>query len=85
MRYETESCIFCQASASMLANKIKFFSFKNIDEIITIFNQSIKDKKKKLPSKFKDFKFIVNNSHINRYDCIMLPFNALKRALKNKN
>ena len=30
MRYETESCILCEASASLLANKIQSFDLKNL-------------------------------------------------------
>ena len=29
MKYETESCIYCEASASLLANKIKNLKIKN--------------------------------------------------------
>ena len=33
MRYETESCILCEASASLLANKIKNFHLKDLKKI----------------------------------------------------
>ena len=30
MKYETESCIYCEASASLLSNKIKNLTLKNL-------------------------------------------------------
>ena len=30
MKYETESCIFCEASASLLSHNIKFINIKDI-------------------------------------------------------
>ena len=34
MKYETESCIYCEASASLLAKKIKGFNIKDIKMIL---------------------------------------------------
>ena len=82
MRYETESCIFCQASASILAKSIKLFSVNDIKENINYIKDCIKMKKNFLPKKLKIFKEIVHYKNINRIDCIMLPFNALIKALK---
>ena len=82
MRYETESCIFCQASASFLANEIKKFTKKNLNQEIIYIKDSIIYENRFLPNKFKAFKDVANNSNISRIDCIMLPFNALLKALK---
>ena len=30
MKYETESCVYCEASASLLSKKIKKFNIKTI-------------------------------------------------------
>ena len=65
MYYETESCIFCQASASIISNKAKNMMLKNLDKIIIS----------------KRFKFLLSKKYLNRKDCIMLPFEALKKAL----
>ena len=81
MRYETSSCIYCQATASLLSRKIKLFKVKtlknDIENILKILRGI-----NKLPVKLKLFKEILNKKNIARYDCIMLPFNALKKALK---
>ena len=57
MRYETESCILCEASASLMARKIKDYSLKNFKKDIKILKQFIKTRKSTLPSKFKEYKF----------------------------
>ena len=82
MRYETESCIFCQASASILAKKIKMFPITNLKHDIQNLSELIKDGEKKIPPKYKAFKELFNSKNLRRFDCIMLPFNALIVALR---
>ncbi len=69
MYYETESCIFCQASASLLSNKIKNIMIRDIDKII-LSNQ---------------FKFLLEKKYLSRKDCIMLPYHALRKVINNYN
>jgi nitrogen fixation NifU-like protein len=82
MRYETESCIFCQATASLLSKKINLFHIDKIIKDVTLLKKTMKSKNKLLPKKFAIFKKLINYKNINRYDCIMLPFIALIKALK---
>lgn len=81
-RYETEACIFCQASASILAQKINLFSTATIKDDIKKLILFTKNKGFKLPSKFKAFKELLNRRYISRFDCVIMPFNALLKALK---
>jgi nitrogen fixation NifU-like protein len=83
MRYETEACIFCQASASMLSKKIKLFPVNQLIKDIILISNIIKGKNKVFPKKYNEFKKLLNKKYVNRIDCIVLPFNALKKALKN--
>ena len=39
MRYQTESCVICEASASLLANKIKNFNLKDLKDNYKLFNK----------------------------------------------
>ena len=66
MRYETESCIFCQASASVLAKHIKKNKLKNIKNLTS----------------FKNFKFLLSKRYLSRKECVMLPIDAVKKAIK---
>jgi len=81
MRYETESCIYCQASASILANKVSMLSIRSLKNDFKLIEKVIKNKEFKLPKKLYSFNLLVNKKNINRFDCIMLPFNALIKAL----
>ena len=83
MRYETEACIFCQASASILSKKIKLFPVNRLIKDIIVIHNIIKGKNKVFPKKYNEFKKLLNKKYVNRIDCIVLPFNALKKALKN--
>ena len=51
MRYETDSCVFCQASASILAKKIKIFSISDLKQDVKILSDLLKNNEKKLPTK----------------------------------
>ena len=82
MRYEAEACIFCQASASILSKRIKLFPINQLMKDIDLIRNIIKGERKILPKKYKDFKNILNKKYINRINCIILPFDALKKALK---
>ena len=82
MKYETESCVYCEASASLLSKKIKKFDIKTIkDEFRNLKNIS-KSKAFKIPKKFIDFNKLLNSDNINKYNCIFLPFDAVIKALK---
>ena len=82
MRYETESCILCEASASLIAKKIKNYSLKKLKKDIQILRNSIKEKKAKYPPKFKEYKHLVTKNNNNRDNCVMLPLEALIKAFK---
>ena len=82
MKYETESCVYCEASASLLSKKIKKFNVKTIkDEFKNLKNIS-KNKEFKIPKKFVDFRELLNSDNFNKYNCIFLPFDAVIKALK---
>ena len=69
MSYETESCIYCQASASLLSKTIKNTKIKKF----AIFLDNI--------VKNKDFKQLLKIK--SRNNCVMLPFDALQKAIES--
>jgi|TARA_B110001452_G_C14956586_1_gene334552 nitrogen fixation protein NifU and related proteins len=71
MSYETDSCVFCQASASLLSKSIKN-KHTNINTLSSILDTTIKN---------KDFKKLLENKE--RISCIMLPFEAFQKAMNN--
>ena len=82
MRYETESCILCEASASLISTKIKNFSLKNLKKDIKFLKDNIKNEKPNFPTKFKEFKYFIAKKNINRASCVILPLDALLKAFK---
>ena len=83
MKYETESCVLCEASASLLSKKIKNLPIKTVKaELNKLKNISLKDLKFIFPKKFKEFRFLINKDNLNRINCIYLPIDAVLKALK---
>ena len=81
MSYETESCIFCQASASLLSKIIKKANIDNLTDDMNEINMSYKNKKIVLKKKYKPFRVLFQQKYKERFNCILLPFNALLKAV----
>ena len=82
MKYETISCVYCEASASLLSSKIKNVKLKDIkNDFITLKKISLK-KNVKIPKRLSDFKTLLNSDNFNRFKCIFLPIDAVLKALK---
>jgi len=82
MKYETESCIYCEASASLLSKKIKKLNIQTIKNDFIDLKKILKNKEIKIPKKFNEFKKLFNSDNFNRYNCLFLPFDAVIKALK---
>ena len=79
--YQGKSCIYCQASASVLSNKLinyEIIKIKNLCDYAEVyFNENQNDLK-------KEWKFLgklLNQKNVSRQKCILLPFNALKKIV----
>ena len=82
MKYETEACVYCEASASLLAKKIKNLSINIILKELNILKKIVKNDKITFPENFKDFKVLIKKENLSRINCINLPFDAVLKALK---
>ena len=83
MGYQCKSCIFCQASASVLSNFSINNKISNIDKAINFFETFFQNDETKIPKEFKKFKVLFHKSNLSRKECILLPFKALNKALKS--
>ena len=82
MKYETISCVYCEASASLLSRKIKNVKLKDIkNDLINLKKISLK-KNIKIPKRLSDFEKLLNSDNFNRFKCIFLPIDAVLKALK---
>ena len=82
MKYVTESCIYCEASASLLSKKIKRLNVQTIKNDFSNLKKILKKGEIKIPEKFSDFKKLFNSDNFSRFNCIFLPFDAVIKALK---
>ena len=82
MRYETESCVLCEASASLLSSKIKNLKVTDLIKEIQKIKKIKKDKNFKFSEKLKDFNKLINQKSLNRLNCVILPMEAFLKAFK---
>ena len=83
MRYETESCIYCNASASLMAKKIRGLSIGRVKKDLNKLRSFFIDQKSfQIPIKFKKFQSLFKKTNTNRLNCIFLPLDAVLKALK---
>ena len=83
MYYDTESCIFCQASASLLSGIVKKSNIENLRIDVNEIIMSYKSKKIILKRKYKPFRKLFQLKYKERFNCILLPFNALSKIVGN--
>ena len=82
MKYETISCVYCEASASLISRKIKNVKLKDVEnDLMTLKKISLK-KNIKIPKRLSDFEKLLNSDNLNRFKCIFLPIDAVLKALK---
>jgi len=83
MRYETESCIYCNASASLMAKQIRGLTIGRVKKDLNKLKSFSMDLKSfQIPIKFKKFQSLFNKTNTNRLNCIFLPLDAVLKALK---
>ena len=81
-KYECESCIYCQASVSLLSRNSKNQSIDEIKDFAKQAKNSF-DNKVSFSKDWKDFNNILINDNIARKECLLLPINAMLEALVN--
>ena len=84
MGYQCKSCVYCEASVSLLSRKIKGI---NIEEIRTFITQSEKlfdDVKISIDKHWKVFSEIFIKENLNRKECLLLPLKTILKVIKNK-
>ena len=83
MRYETESCIYCNASATLIAKHIRGLSINKVKKDLNKLRSFSMDLKSfQIPIKYKKFKSLFKKTNTNRLNCIFLPLDAVLKALK---
>jgi len=82
MGYQCKSCIYCQASVSLLSRKIKGVKLDDIKDFIKNAEQMFEDNKTNLNKIWKDFKELLDKKNLSRKECLLLPLKTISKALK---
>ena len=80
--YQCKSCVYCQASVSLLSRKIKDKSINEVKAFIEDAEKTFIDVKSSLDQNWKDFKELLNKKNISRKECLLLPLKTVLKALK---
>ena len=85
MGYQCKSCIYCQASVSLLSRWVIQLPIEKILDFVSkaefFFDENFDQSKKINVKDLKDFKKIMNPENISRKECLLLPFKTLSKAL----
>ena len=83
MGYQCKSCIYCQASVSLLSRKVREKKINDIENFISKGEKLFGNVKTRLEKHWKDFKEILNEKNIARKECLLLPLKTILKALKS--
>jgi nitrogen fixation protein NifU and related proteins len=82
MGYQCKSCIYCQASVSLLSREIKDKKIEEIKSFIDLSENLFDDVKTTIEKQWKDFKEIFDKKNVARKECLLLPLRTILKALK---
>ena len=84
-KYECESCIYCQASVSLLSRKAKNISIEKVKNFAQQANSYFDKSANSFDKEWEEFDKIMTKNNISRKECLLLPINAMLDALSKKS
>jgi len=84
-KYECESCIYCQASVSLLSRKAKNILIEKVKNFAKEANSYFDKNKNSFDKEWKEFDKIMKKNNISRKECLLLPINTMLDALSKKS
>ena len=81
--YQSKSCIYCQASVSLLSINIKNKKIKIIKKLIQDLENFFSNSSNKFKKEWPQYKVLFKKKNLARKNCLLLPFQTLKKALKS--
>jgi len=79
--YQGKSCVYCQATASILSNKLINYKTLKINELCDYAKAYFGENHENLKKEWKFLNKLLTQKNISRRQCILLPFNALKKIV----
>ena len=83
MGYQCKSCVYCQASVSLLSQKIKNKNLDEINKLIIICEKIFEKTKINLEKKWLSFNELFNKKNLSRKECLLLPLRTVSKALND--
>ncbi len=84
-KYECESCIYCQASVSLLSRNIKNKSIEKVKNFAIQAKNCFEKNTKSFDKEWKEFDKIMTKNNISRKECLLLPVKTTIDALNRKS
>ena len=82
MGYQCKSCVYCQASVSLLSQKIKNKKLKEIKKFVVSCENFFENTKIEIEKSWRDFLKLFDKKNISRKECLLLPLRTVLKALK---
>ena len=82
MAYQCKSCVYCQASVSLLSQKIKNKNLKEIKKFVISCENIFENTKILLEKNWKDFLELFDKKNISRKECLLLPLRTVLKAIR---
>ena len=82
MGYQCKSCVYCQASVSLLSQKIKNKNLQEISKFVNSCENVFENTKTLFEKNWKDFLELFDKKNISRKECLLLPLRTVLKALK---
>ena len=83
-KYECESCIYCQASVSLLSRKAKNILIEKVKNFAQQADSYFDKNTNSFDKEWKEFDKIMTKNNISRKECLLLPINTMLDALNKK-
>ena len=84
-KYECESCVYCQASVSLLSRNAKNKSVEKVKNFAKQAKNCFEKNTKSFDKEWKEFDKIMTKNNISRKECLLLPVNTTLDALNKKS
>ena len=81
--YQGKSCVYCQATASILSKNLIKYKKSKINEMCDFAKSFFDKKNNNIEKKWSFLSKLFNQKNISRKECILLPFKALKKIVSN--
>tara|TARA_B100000902_G_C26521092_1_gene533261 strand:+ start:26 stop:421 length:396 start_codon:yes stop_codon:yes gene_type:complete len=82
MGYQCKSCVYCQASVSLLSQKIKNKRLVEIKNFIKLSENIFDNTKIVLEKNWRDFIELLDKKNVSRKECLLLPLRTVLKAIK---